>query len=646
MKAIKWTFAVLFWPVAIFLVAKSIRGRILGGVSSLFYAYALYHLSDRFFEDSQTGQHFVFFDQFLIECAVASVLFFVLAAQAFGSGKSTSREATSFGARGKHIRGRIFKPFNRFGGLKTGDLGFGQHKINPEILKTHAIVSGTTGAGKSQTLYPLIKHIVDHDLKAVITDPKVEFTTRFKKEGDIVLSPFFKESALWSPFCEIEEYSDCVSIAHYLIPAESGEAETWNEHARDLLSDIFYCLMQEDIRSTAAVLALLREPEKAKGLFEKYQRTSSGLFKKGAEKLLQSVRFVAGKIAKTLEILPDHGNFSIREWSKRQNGILWLPYSVKQREAMAQLLPLWVSLGITGSMLPERVNSTHQTFFVLDELDSIGKIEKLPILITEGRGYGLSAVLGFQNIGQIMNRYKEQANSILSVVNNFFVLKQGSGADSGGQVSDSKFWSEFIGNEEIERIQKSESKKGLSTQGSSESKHIETIRLVTPEQLQSLESRTGFAIFSGDIDKTSGDGIVRDFKVGISAYPQTQKLTEQKVDPLLPELPEGITSDSEDSEEEEEEDSEDSETQTIVFNAPVAQDKQEQPDQDQDTQTQEDRYAQFAESHGWLSNKQEEAQEAQENNTEQPEQQEQQEQPIEEKKLTRAEILRRKKVAK
>ena len=639
-KAIKWTFAVLFWPVAIFLVAKSIRGRILGGVSTLFYTYALYHLSDRFFEDSQTGQHFVFFDQFLIECAVASVLFFVLAAQAFGSGKSTSREATSFGARGKHIRGRIFKPFNRFGGLKTGDLGFGQHKINPEILKTHAIVSGTTGAGKSQTLYPLIKHIVDHDLKAVITDPKVEFTVRFKKESDIVLSPFFKESALWSPFCEIEDYSDCVSIAHYLIPQESGEAETWNEHARDLLSDIFYCLIQENVRSTAAVLALLREPEKAKPLFEKYQRTSSGLFKKGAEKLLQSVRFVAGKIAKTLEILPDHGNFSIREWSKRQNGILWLPYSVKQREAIGKLLPLWVSLGITGSMLPERVNSPHQTFFVLDELDSIGKIEKLPVLITEGRGYGLSAVLGFQNIGQIMNRYKEQANSILSVVNNFFVLKQGSGADSGGQVSDSKFWSEFIGNEEIERIQKSESKKGLSTQGSSESKHIETIRLVTPEQLQSLESRTGFAIFSGDIDKTSGDGIVRDFKVGISAYPPTQKLTEQKVDPLLPELPENmITSDSE---EEDSEDSEEQETRTVVFNA---QETQTEDNETQTQQTQDDKYAQFAESHGWLSNKQEEeAQEAQENNTEQPQQQhEQQEQPIEEKKLTRAEILRRKK---
>ena len=613
MKAIKWTFAVLFWPVAIFLVAKSIRGRILGGVSSLFYAYAIYHISSKFFSDMSGGQDFVFFYQFIIEAVIAVVLFLVLSVQVFGTGKSTSREATALNARGKHIRGRIFKPVNKFAGLKTGNLGFGQHKINPEILKTHAIVSGTTGAGKSQTLYPLIRHIVDHDLKAVITDPKVEFATRFKKEGDIVLSPFFKESALWSPFCEIEEYSDCVSIAHYLIPAESGEAETWNEHARDLLSDIFYCLMREDIRSTAAVLALLREPEKAKPLFEKYQRTSSGLFKKGAEKLLQSVRFVAGKIAKTLEILPDHGNFSIREWAKRQNGVLWLPYSVKQREAIGKLLPLWVSLGITGSMLPERVNSPHQTFFVLDELDSIGKIEKLPVLITEGRGYGLSAVLGFQNIGQVMKRYREEANSILSVVNNFFILKQGSGADSGGQVSDSKFWSEFIGNEEIERIQKSESKKGLSAQGSSESKHIESVRIVTPEQLQSLESRTGFAIFSGDIDKASGDGIVRDFKVSISAYQPKAKLTEQKVDPLLPALPEGITSDSEDSEEEE-----DSETQTIVFNAPVAQEETQTEDNEtQQQQTQEDRYAAMATAHGWLSNKQEEAQEAQENNTEQ-----------------------------
>lgn len=602
-KFFKYVFAVLFWPIAIFLVAKSIRGRILGGVSTLFYAYAVYHLTDRFFDDTAKTVHFVFFYEGWAEVAGAALLVFLLVSAKKGG--RTSRETTGLGERGRHIRGRIFKPVRKFGGLKSGSLTFGQHKIDPAILKTHAIVAGTTGSGKTQTLYPVIKHIVDNGLKAVITDPKVEFAARFMKKGDIVLSPFFKESAAWTPFCEIEDYSDCVSVSHFLIPTESGETETWNAYARDMLSDIFYCLTQENCKSTAAVLSYLKSPTLAQPLFEKYQRTSAGLFEKGAEKLLQNVRFVCAQIAKSLEILPDEGSFSIKEWAKDpKGGILWLPYSVKQREAISRLLPLWVSLGITGSMLPERVNANVQTFFILDELDSVGNVDKLPVLITEGRGYGLSAVLGFQNVGQILKRYGAEANSILSVVNNFLLLKQGGGADSAGNVSDSKFWSEFIGNEEVERLQKSESKKGITYNGSSESHHIESVRIATPEQLQALETRTGFAIFSGDIDTKSADGIVRDFRVGVSAFPVKTKLTEKKVDPLLPNAPDIEVESEEDPAEHEDK----TEEQNIVKNVQTIPDKEIKPEQDK-----EDKYAAMAVSHGWLSGqKQEEEDSAEE----------------------------------
>ena len=620
-KAIKLAFAVIFWPVAIFLISKSIRGRILGGVSTLFYAYAIYHLSDRFFDDSATAnaQHFIFYYQSVAEVVVALLL--VLALIAVKTNSKSSREATSLGTRGKHIRGRIFKPFNKFGGLKTGSLLFGQHRIDPKILKTHAIVSGTTGSGKTQTLYPLIKYIVENNLKAIITDPKIEFSQKFMKNGDIVLSPFFKESAQWSPFAEIEDYNDCISIAHYLLPTNAdAETETWNAYARDFLSDIFYCLLQENCRSVRAVLAFLRTPSLAKTLLKKHSRNSEGLFEEGSEKLLQNVRFVASQIAKSLEILSDEGTFSIKEWAKNPNcGVLWLPYSVQQRETLSKLLPLWISLGITGSMLPERVNSDKQTLFVLDELDSIGKIEKLPVLITEGRGYGLSAVLGFQNVGQITKRYKEEANSILSVVNNFFVLKQGAGTESAGQVNDSKFWSEFVGNEEIERVQRSDSTKGIDYHGSNQSKHIESVRIVTPEQLQALEARTGFVIFSGDIDKASGDGVVRDFKVAITSLQAKIKLTEVKIEPLSSSVPApdptppALTGDPPSG-------GEGQAGENVPPPQPQPQDEGEgEPEIIITSDSEEDKYAKMAEEHAYKAEEQTEETEEQETQTAQTE---------------------------
>lgn len=556
-KTLKIVFGLVFFPILIAIVARTLRVRILSIFGTGFYSYILYHVFTKDILNYQDQSSFQW-QKMVMMTYFWGFVTVVCVGMAFEAvfGKESTAGTTEFGSRGKHIRGRIYKTVKRFGPFKNGPLKIGQHSINPEILKTHTIVAGTTGAGKTTALYPIIKYIVDNHLKAIITDPKVEFTSRFFKKGDVVLSPFYAESQAWTPFCEVENFSDCVSIAKYLIPEEggSGENESWNAYSRDFLTDIFFCLMKENVRKTSVLLGFLNNPQLAETLFQKHKVVSAGLYQKGSEKLLQSVRFVSSKTAKSLSILSDEGNFSVRKWAEDPNGgILWLPYTVKQRDSLTRLLPLWISLGISGSMLPQRVNSGHQTFFMLDEIDSIGTIDKLTMLVTEGRGYGLSGVFGFQNVGQIVKRYGKDANSVLGVVNNFLIFKQGAGTNAGGNQNDAAFWSDFIGDEEIERREVSTSKRGLDVQGKNEHDRIEKIRLVMPEELTSLERRHGYCIFADDIDEKTKAGVVRDIVVPITDTKPIFSLNERKVDPLMPDLESLTQQEPENKESEEQE---------------------------------------------------------------------------------------------
>lgn len=102
---------------------------------------------------------------------------------------------------------------------------------------SHILLSGTTGAGKTNAFHTLLPQIRRRVNRAVVVDLTGDFVNPYYREGyDILLNPFDKRGALWSPWgeCLDEPHSDALDAA---VVAKSGTSEPfWEEAAKALLS--------------------------------------------------------------------------------------------------------------------------------------------------------------------------------------------------------------------------------------------------------------------------------------------------------------------------------------------------------------------------------------------------------------------------
>lgn len=529
-KTLKIVLGLVFFPILIAILAKTLRVRILSVAGTGFYTYVLYHVFTK--DMMQTGNSVEFAYQKMVWLTwgwgFVAVICVGLALEAvFGKEKSVG--STEFGSRGKHLRGRIYKSVAKFGYKKDGNFNFANHLINKDILKLHTLIAGSTGSGKSQLLLSILKQLKNNE-KVVISDPGGEFTSKFyESRKDIILNPFDRRSASWNPFLEITDLSDIPTLSLSFLPKKNGEEETWNTYARNFLTDIISCMFIDKNFSVKELIfhIIFKDMQQTFDMLNKNNKASTAYFGKGWEKTLASIQFVASQIVPTLEILEDKGNFSVKKWMKEGSGKLFVPYQARHRAILNRLLPLWVSNSIDEiiTMEPDR---KRQIFLIIDELDSLEKISSLQTGLQEGRKFGLSCVLCLQSVNQLIAKYGQNFGAILNCVNNFAILKQSGGANAGGNIADSRFWSEFIGNEEIERKEISTSKRGLDISGKSEHDRVESIRLVKEEELTALKARTGFVVFADDLELAIGAGIVRDFSLEIQELTDIAKKNEQK----------------------------------------------------------------------------------------------------------------------
>lgn len=73
--------------------------------------------------------------------------------------------------------------------------------IPPELEGRHFIISGTTGAGKSQAIYKMLIDARARGDRALIMDIGGAYHKRFYRRGDVLLAPGDSDSVKWSPFC-------------------------------------------------------------------------------------------------------------------------------------------------------------------------------------------------------------------------------------------------------------------------------------------------------------------------------------------------------------------------------------------------------------------------------------------------------------
>ena len=372
----------------------------------------------------------------------------------------------------------------------------------------HILISATTGSGKSQLIHYLLDSILKgiaarpESQRAIITDLNGQFAESRSHPQDHLVNPSDKRSLKWNPFREIKTEMDYKLLSTSAITTDgaSGEEKNWRQFAQTMLESIMKGLDKEGNPNPQRVLELIRpsDPE----LVRQYitGTPAESLLSGPNERFFGSVIGVLSNALSAWEFLEPDGGFSIRDWVWEGKGCLFLIYTPAQIEAMRPLLGCWLSLAIRETLsLPIEVDKngvpTRRIWFITDELDSLGTIHGMGEALSQGRKMGLSVISAIQTLAQLRIRYGPDGSAaLLACFVNKLIMKQGDFADA-------KHWSDYLGQQEVERIVRNEggSKGGNGGAGESFGRHAqrEIRQLVLPSELQDLPKFCGYARISG-----------------------------------------------------------------------------------------------------------------------------------------------------
>ena len=364
-----------------------------------------------------------------------------------GAGSGAGDEAVRRGSRVVEADQLDARTGNRKG-RDDADVSIGGVTIPRMLEAQHFLITGTTGAGKTQVINGMLRSIRRRGNRAVIADPAGGFYARFGKPGDVLFNPFDRRSVDWSPFAEIRAEYDCQRIAKAAVPDGTGEGAEWHHYAQTLLGETLLALHQRGERSIKRLLHYVSSAD-IKELGELLAGTPAAILcAKGNDKMLNNTRGIIATYLGVWRYLPDAGTFSVREWvqDETRTGWLFVTYRDDQMGLLRGLVASLLELGIVeGLSLSE--NQDRGLWFVFDEVDSLGKVSSLRSGLTKLRKYGGRCVLGLQTVSQLRETYgKDEAQTLLANLSTKLILRAGDNETA-------EYFSKELGEQDIDRLQ-------------------------------------------------------------------------------------------------------------------------------------------------------------------------------------------------
>ncbi|MDR3416067.1 MAG: type IV secretion system DNA-binding domain-containing protein [Nevskia sp.] len=387
----------------------------------------------------------------------------------------------------------------RLDGIGPSTLRLGHVAIPVAAELYHFLVAGRTGAGKTQAIQQLLRTADARGDRAVVADPDGGYLARFGKQTDLILNPFDGRSVRWSPFAEIRAPFDYDVLATAVIPpGNTANEEEWRRFGRVLLSASLKQL-HEDGRASAGEMLRLINAAHDNELQSMLSGTSAaGLRRHDA--MFHSILGVITPHIQSWEYLPEpdeqHPAFSIRDWVRQgAPGWLFLPYRDDQLDSLKYLIATWMGLAVAEALsLPEDLS--RRIWFVVDELDSLGKVASMRLAATKLRKHGGVMVAGLQTIAQLRATYGyDEAQVILSSLANKLIL-------AIGDHETAHYFQEELGQRELARrkINRQSGHSGTRSTGShGESTDVVLEHLILASELQGLKERSGFLRRAGDM---------------------------------------------------------------------------------------------------------------------------------------------------
>lgn len=287
----------------------------------------------------------------------------------------------------------------------------------------HFLITGTTGAGKTNCLNGLLSQLIAKKSPAVIVDITGGFVEKFyNPETDIILNPFDERGAKWDFWADIHDEAVIEEFAKSLVPELKSNGDTfWQNAARTVLSETLQKYLRTKETNLQALYHLLAETDLEK--FETYLSgtAASNLVDPTADRMAISIRatlITYIKLFKHLEAF--EGGFSIRKWmaniDEDSNSRIFITCSQKYRELLKPLITAWFDL-FMNSLMSLPANDTRRVWLIMDELAALQKLNSLSTGLAEVRKYGGCIVSCLQNKAQLEEIYGHL--SLKNMLDNF-----------------------------------------------------------------------------------------------------------------------------------------------------------------------------------------------------------------------------------
>jgi hypothetical protein len=355
-------------------------------------------------------------------------------------------------------------------------------RVNRRAENSGFLILGATGSGKTALCFQLIDQAIERGDRLVVIDPALEFTQRFYNPAtDIILNPGDQRTRAWDLASEIGSDAEARAVACSMLPQRKYENPFFVEAAQRVLAELL-----KYRPSTKDLAKWLADPSEVD---RRVAGTEAALMidaHAGPQRV--GVLATLAMFGEALRSLPDidenHKGWSSAAWAKDGQGSIFLTFPQMMREQIRPLIGAWLDL-LIYRLQRAGVSFGKKTFFLIDEMPTLGRLPALTNMLTENRKSENPAVICVQDKSQLDEIFGKLASTMLSMPATKIILRT-------SEPESSKWGSQAIGNVEYEQLRESESSN--PNQGHSRSEHTDIVTrpLVMPEELDGLPPLKGY----------------------------------------------------------------------------------------------------------------------------------------------------------
>ncbi|MCK9549492.1 type IV secretion system DNA-binding domain-containing protein [Aquamicrobium sp.] len=361
--------------------------------------------------------------------------------------------------------------------------------------QSHAMLLGTTGAGKTTQLRSLLEQMRARQDTAVVFDLTGAYVEAFyDAERDTILNPMDQRCQAWTIFNDCTSYSNFTTAAAALIPSDGGSSDPfWARAARTLFVEMCIRLQERGLTTNQALSENLMTADLKRVHRFLVNTIADPITAPEAARMAESIRAVFNTNGQVLRFLPDEGEpFSIRKWmtrDKQPGSILFITSSYDDIELNRPLLTLWMDIAINSLMSLPRTEALRN-WFLFDELGALHRLPAIEKGLQTARNYGGAMVLGLHSFQKLVEVYGEDAaRNLSSLARTKLIL-------ASGDFKTAEECSQYIGNREVRQMDEAYSYGYNQTRDASTltpRKQVEP--LVLPDDITNLPATHGYVKF-------------------------------------------------------------------------------------------------------------------------------------------------------